>query len=101
MSTMPRAARAKIAPRLSPMTVYAANSDTTTYLCADPAARGSPRAIGSGVHRVSETVVGVMGAGAVAERHRPSGIEVLDSVQGVDQRRPAEIGAGFSRRRDE
>src|SRR5260221_9600349 len=88
MRTMPSAASANMPPRLRPMIVYAANwviSGSSPSRAMPPAER-RPGAAWSVVGGVGEAPIRVMGARAVGERHRPAGLEVLDSVQGLDER---------------
>src|SRR5712691_9568955 len=50
-----------------------------------PPAESRPGAAWSVVGGVGEASIRVMGPQAVRERHRPAGLEVLDSVQGPDE----------------
>src|SRR5207248_4581671 len=109
MSTMPSAARAKIPPRLNPMTVYASNSairlsgpaGPTRSRVALPARGGGPGAVGRVVVGVGEAVVGVVQPAAIAERRAPTGVEVRDRVEGRDQRGAVEVAPGPFDRLDE
>src|SRR5438552_18228814 len=97
MRTIPSAASAKMPPRLRPMIVYAANwimSAGHRLLRAVPPAERRPRAARSVVDGVGEATIGVMGARAVGERHRPAGLEVLDAVQSLDQGGLGQVRAG-------
>src|SRR6266699_6756623 len=103
MRTMPSAASANMPPRLRPMIVYAANwvMSGSSPSRAVPSAERRPGAAWSVVGRVREASIRVMSARAVGERHRPAGLEVLDSVQGLDGRGLRQVRAGGPGRGDE
>src|SRR6267378_6990677 len=99
MSTMPRAAREKMPPRLRPMIVYAANAAISyrTASGTDPARGRAPAA--ALALRIGEAAVGIVRAGSVRERHRPSGLEALQRIERLHQRvarqvRPRFLGRG-------
>src|SRR5258706_7549780 len=87
---MPRAASEKIAPRLNPMIVYAANAAMRyATSAADPTRGGMPAT--AIVSRVGEAVVRIVGPLPVRQRHRPTRVEILSGVERLDQRRGCEI----------
>src|SRR5260221_14171581 len=87
---MPRAASEKIAPRLNPMIVYAANAAMRyATSAADPTRGGMPAT--AIVSRVGEAVVRIVGPRPVRQRHRPTRVEILSGVERLDQRRGCEI----------
>src|SRR5438270_4911415 len=96
MSTSPVAASAYTPPRASPLTVNAGSrfnplkaSTLATSSEAVPIGVRLPGVVGPA--DPLQAVVGVVAvARAVGERHGQAGLEVLDAVEGVDQRLPVD-----------
>src|SRR5580704_17698403 len=94
--TMPSAASEKTAPRLKPMIVYAAKAAMRyATSAADPTRAGVPAT--ATVSRVREAVVRIVGPRPVRQRHRPTRVEILSGVEGLDQRLGCEVRTGPSR----